>query len=1614
MFFIFSILAHSLIPERFRELAEKALYNSTFKVPKKFREDTKYPGNYTFGNAFFILHKVLTSSQTNDIKGYAVDDDYAAIVKRKKFKIADGFTLLDIKTQEFYLMERVVASDDKISVYKMKSINMFSVFSDIVMKGKTPMLSFKKDFNWDHSRDRPILSENSKNVLVGAGASFSASFKAKARFKSLKKAEINCEVSLTGKIGAEFRVKMAKHLSYPDFPLFDKELPIPGFGFNFRFLGLKFQFDLSLTFGILLRNLEADLYVDVDYFRGYQFTAKRVIIIKRHGRSDSGWQTDFSPIPSGSLVDGLITSLESNRLSAELALTQGIKLNVVVLSILYSDLQFGLVQPFTIEFGFSPLSCPFPYMYGSFSLPMKAFISFGGIQLRVKIFRKKIKKTLLKSIYKEMLLFHIIKTRKFCLFDSKNNNDYAITDIDDGADEDDEFVNETSDKMIILEIKNLENLKRTQSLISFHVSLSEFNSSTNSNVQVFDRRSSQFEKIVNQSNYDTVIIAINQNRVTSKVVLDFWYYNENNTIQKSQEASFFLKEYKRLGQYVRLPMYNTENTEQISASLKVTYCESITINEMYVPSTQIGMIQSDLEFGDALCLLVKDIDTEAPDHIDEDATFMSDGSLSLSFKERESFTFKDEHFLIQLDKIDLPDSPDSGTHVYYEVSAESGEPNPIKSLLISNLSYEFTNGTNFIKNDLKTKFRMTEKMNVYVSISYVINSTNITMKEPITLSEIQKSADSENQTLIKAGRSISCTFSIERYKPIIIVNSSQTNSTHRVVCKLYSLNSVKPSEYKPTTIKFKDNDLYGVFKLQKIDPKIKWLIINMPNMQPLIDAVLISDDYYQIPIDEYNDTFYIPFRRENQSINHVTIKHVIQGNFVDEETIYFSSKYYKVDFDEIVVALVAVRSINNQYSITNIENTIQTLIDYGDESFQFLALEYKKDKVIYIASSLIIIDEEHPLAEKTIPDFPNWKSVIYEVWCERAEEIIIHDKTTGITIENNFQKNGQFFSLSVTPGHIIDFIPICNRNISQSMCYFKQTFDINEGYSIFRYADKNGITILDTSLPDLFEQEDRQGLIEEVINKSKNFYYMTFFKDPIQIIRNYKTQLDLELRVIDVKGKYKKFCIHDPDGYIIPVSRPYYTDNYDLFMNEFGIADTDSQYLDFSSGDDSCIYATYANTLYNDTDTNSSDYEDAEEGQSGISLLSENSSSVIKPSTKICDIAKSIKVSMYKDITVLIPPGSFYSEIISMKKTFEEDWLFNIKLLNLEIHDYFYKTKMRVTPQTNNSICILYLPYKEFQFNYNLNDDEIISSQTNTTVNYIGGNLNYFLPENHSTIIDLGESNEINLNLYGNGTLKLRTNNHSVIIINGTFNLDSPKCIRVNNEVKLIEIQNVNVTKNAELYALNENNEKVNISIINVTLLPHSKAKFTNIEIVDTFLIKQTATAILDNSVSLKTTTLIIDMMKYQNDLIPMITGSIPEPPKVILIQQNKDEVPRNFDDEYLILDGMFDCEMWIERMKVNNSFLNNARCTNNYTSNDTNNSTSNDTNIVRLMTLDENRAFIKFGVPSPNQVVVKESYMPKGMIVIIVFSVLDFLLLVFLITCLVIQCKSGGIDVLP
>ena len=144
-------------------------------------------------------------------------------------------------------MEKLVASDEKVYIYKIKPIDMLFVFSDIEFKGKTPLLSYKHNYNWDEKRNRPKLI-SVRSVSAGVGTFFSAKMHAKVRFHSIKNAEIITDVTLNGKVGVEVQLKKSKYEKVSELPLMpDLDVPVPGFGIAFKYNILNLRQPIILS-----------------------------------------------------------------------------------------------------------------------------------------------------------------------------------------------------------------------------------------------------------------------------------------------------------------------------------------------------------------------------------------------------------------------------------------------------------------------------------------------------------------------------------------------------------------------------------------------------------------------------------------------------------------------------------------------------------------------------------------------------------------------------------------------------------------------------------------------------------------------------------------------------------------------------------------------------------------------------------------------------------------------------------------------------------------------------------------------------------------------------------------------------------------------------------------------------------------------------------------------------------------------------------------------------------------------------------------------------------------------------------------------------------------------
>lgn len=351
------------------------------------------------------------------------------------------------------------------------------------------------------------------------------------------------------------------------------------------------------------------------------------------------------------------------------------------------------------------------------------------------------------------------------------------------------------------------------------------------------------------------------------------------------------------------------------------------------------------------------------------------------------------------------------------------------------------------------------------------------------------------------------------------------------------------------------------------------------------------------------------------------------------------------------------------------------------------------------------------------------------------------------------------------------------------------------------------------------------------------------------------------------------------------------------------------------------------------------------------------------------------------DITLFVPPANFDYQTNSHQ--------IGINGEITEIKEYFIKLKKEIEKKTSNSLNVLYLSTNQISFNSELDDDEFISVKDDLTINYIGGTLNIIIHENCQATINLGKMNIINLNMFGDGELKLINEEHSTIYINGVININSDQIIHVNNNVKSIQIQQVNIAQNCEFYGFNDDDKKmINITIKNLNLLENSKVNFSCVEVTDTLLIKQTATAFFDETDNIENSTLIIEMVYYQNDLIPMISGKLSKPPNQIKILHESEENIKNLENEYLIFDGKFDCNEWIDKILINDSCINKVRCVNS------------NINDFHMMSIDSNRTFISF-LKRKNVTQIKtvyDYYFPKRIITLLTFLALDVLIYIAIV----------------
>lgn len=241
--FLSFFLTKSQIPDHLKHLAIKAIEDSKNKTDLKERIATAYPGEYSFPNVEFSLKRTLCSPNTNNIKGFAIENELVAIVKRKNYNQQNNFVFIDPTDQQFYDMEKLIASDDQVNIYCTKKLTLFDVITNFNYHAKSEkLINPTIELNWDSSRDSPKLKQipHVSGFDYGLGARGEFTIETYLRFKSSADINIGASIKIDIKAAAELQFQNGSSSGSSDFVLF--ELPpiaIRQLGFSINFFRYK-------------------------------------------------------------------------------------------------------------------------------------------------------------------------------------------------------------------------------------------------------------------------------------------------------------------------------------------------------------------------------------------------------------------------------------------------------------------------------------------------------------------------------------------------------------------------------------------------------------------------------------------------------------------------------------------------------------------------------------------------------------------------------------------------------------------------------------------------------------------------------------------------------------------------------------------------------------------------------------------------------------------------------------------------------------------------------------------------------------------------------------------------------------------------------------------------------------------------------------------------------------------------------------------------------------------------------------------------------------------------------------------------------------------------------
>lgn len=247
---------------------------------------------------------------------------------------------------------------------------------------------------------------------------------------------------------------------------------------------------------------------------------------------------------------------------------------------------------------------------------------------------------------------------------------------------------------------------------------------------------------------------------------------------------------------------------------------------------------------------------------------------------------------------------------------------------------------------------------------------------------------------------------------------------------------------------------------------------------------------------------------------------------------------------------------------------------------------------------------------------------------------------------------------------------------------------------------------------------------------------------------------------------------------------------------------------------------------------------------------------------------------------------------------------------------------------------------QKIPFNSELKKNQFIKAKGDSTINLIGGNLNLVLTKSETVTVSVkNQEDSTKIALKGEGDLEIvfqqpESEKPKSLNIETNSQLNGSVSITVPSDVETVLFDSIDFKSLSSLTVINNNSEKVNITVNDVSVLKNSEASISNILINNSLKVPQSATIKFDNVDFSDASSILYDFddFEWKN---PFVMGKFDKPPNSLIL--NKNEIISDLSPpkmkEFSLVSGSFEegkCADWLTKIVYGNSGFDFKGCVDN------------------------------------------------------------------------------------